>query len=83
MGRLGGKSVDGSFDTELTAGGAIVAKLTDVVAPPADAAERERVSGAIAQSMVNDLQAQLANALRADYAVEIDNAELQRQYTTQ
>jgi peptidyl-prolyl cis-trans isomerase D len=73
----------GDVVTGVTDGGAIVAKLTDIVAPPADAAERERVSEAIAQSMVNDLQAQLANALRSDYAVEIDNAELQRQYTTQ
>ena len=33
--------------------------------------------------MANDLQTQLANALRADFPVEIDTLELQRLYTPQ
>jgi peptidyl-prolyl cis-trans isomerase D len=66
-----------------TSDGAMVARLTEIVAPPADAPERNQLRGALAQSLANDLQAQLATALRAEHPVEVDAVELQRLYSPQ
>lgn len=66
-----------------TTEGAFVARLVEVVAPPTDAAERNQLRGALAQSIANDIQVQLAAALRGEHPVDIDTAELQRLYAPQ
>jgi peptidyl-prolyl cis-trans isomerase D len=66
-----------------TTEGAFVARLVEVVAPPTDAPERNQLRGALAQSIANDIQVQLAAALRGEHPVDIDTAELQRLYAPQ
>lgn len=73
----------GDVVTSATTGGAVVARLVEIVAPPGESPERDRLKAAIAQSLSNDLQVQLTNALRREHPVEIDSAELQRLYAPQ
>ena len=63
--------------------GAVVAQLAEIIAPPADSLERNRLRGALAQGLSNDLQMQLAAALRAEHPVDVDSAELQKLYSPQ
>jgi peptidyl-prolyl cis-trans isomerase D len=69
--------------TAVTPSGVVLARLVEIVAPPADAPERARLRGALAQSISNDLQAQLANAFREQYGVDVDTAGLRRLFGTQ
>lgn len=66
-----------------TATGAVVARVAEIIAPPADAPERDQLRGAIIQSLSNDLQVQLATALRADHPVDVDTEGLQHLYNPQ
>ncbi|MEK9661743.1 MAG: hypothetical protein VW644_08425, partial [Alphaproteobacteria bacterium] len=73
----------GGVITSATANGAVVARLTEIVPPPAESPERARLRDAITQSLAQDLQSQLANALRVEHPVAVDADELQRLYTPQ
>lgn len=76
-------AASGEIVKAVTTNGAIVAQLVEIIAPPSAAPERERLQGAIAQSISDDIQAQLVNALRAQNEVDIDAAALQRLFATQ